>query len=281
MKKLLLMMLPVALLGQGRPARVPAAPAFEFTSTNNASQAGVSLLAGYQFSVKTPVVLTSLGAVLQGTSQPVFGALPQQMLVSLWDDAQNLLVSETVSTADPMTGHFNYHAVRELALRPGVNYTIAGLIPAGLSVLSDVPDATPGAEIVYGGPRSLVSKTVAFPSGDEIARANYFGASFTYSGGAAPVAIPGRDRTVRPGTAVKLDGGESFTERGGTVEQVWKLVSAPEGSTAELKGDSSAPWLAPDREGVYVVQLSVHDGDRHSVPSTVSITAASPAGSDR
>jgi hypothetical protein len=29
----------------------------------------------------------------------------------------------------------------------------------------------------------------------------------------------------------------------------------------------------PDREGVYVAQLVVKDGPRHSKPSTVSITA--------
>ncbi len=88
---------------------LPAAPAVEFTSTSHASQAGVSLVLGYQFTVRTQVILTSLGAVLQGSSaSPVFGALPASMPVCLWDENQNLLASATVLDSDPATGHFNY-----------------------------------------------------------------------------------------------------------------------------------------------------------------------------
>ncbi len=149
--------------------QVFAAPAVEFTSTSNASQAGASLVLGYQFTVRTQVILTSLGAVLQGSStHPLFGALPASMAVALWDEDQNLLVSATVSASDPATGHFNYRQVAKTLLLPGISYTIAGLVPTGWSVFSDVPGITTGAAIVFGGARSFASNTLVFPEADAL-----------------------------------------------------------------------------------------------------------------
>jgi hypothetical protein len=259
-----------------------AAPAVEFTSTSNASQAGVSLVLGYQFTVRTPVILTSLGAILHGSStSPVFGALPASMPVGLWDEDQNLLISATVSASDPAMGHFNYRQVAKTLLVPGVGYTIAGLVPPGLSVLSDVPGVTPGSEIVLDGPRSFASKTLAFPETDAIGlRKNYFGASFTYTGAREPVALSGPDRNVVAGAVVKLDGSASFSETHSLLSWGWTLVSKPAGSKTELfEADSPAPSFTPDLAGVYIARLVISDSSDASVrsqPSTVSI-AASPS----
>ena len=106
-----LLLLPVCLLSQGVRRGRPAEPAIEFTTTSNASQVGMSFVLGYQFRVQSAVILNSLGAVLQGSGQPVFGALPPSMPVGLWDDAQDLLVSATVSASDPAIGHFRYATV--------------------------------------------------------------------------------------------------------------------------------------------------------------------------
>jgi hypothetical protein len=280
-KLFLLLLAPASLLPQDTPARGQnAEPAVEFTTTSNASQVGVNFVLGYQFTVRAPVILNSLGAVLQGNSaRPIFGALPAAMPVGVWDDARNLIVSATVSPSDPLIGHFNYTKVADTRLMPGVNYTVAGLVPSGRSVLSDVPAMTTGALIVYGGPRSLASKTLAFPAGDSIAlRGSYFGASFTCTGGAHPVAMAGRDRNVTTGAVVKLDGSTSFSGNGSALTSGWKLISIPPGSAAALSGaDSPTPWFVPDREGEYVAQLIVDDGAGHSTPSTVSITAAGSA----
>jgi len=276
--RVFLLLAPVSLFCQDSPRRGrPAEPSVEFTTTSNASQVGVDFVVGYRFTVQSSVVLTSLGAVLQGSgSQPVFGALPASMPVGLWDEAQNLLVSATVSAGDPLIGHFNYAAVTATALTPGVGYTIAGFVSKGWSVLSDVPAMVPGSRIVYGDPRSLASHTLVFPAGDQIGqRRNYFGASFLYTGGTDPVAIPGRDRRTTVGAEVKLDGSASFAPEGSSLTWDWALVSVPRGSAAALSGaDSATPSLVPDRDGVYVAQLIVKDGPRHSKPSTVSITAA-------
>src|SRR5258708_2869780 len=109
-KLFLLLLAPVSLLPQETPARgLRAEPAVEFTTTSNASQVGVNFVLGYQFTVRAPVILNSLGAVLQGSSaRPIFGALPAAMPVGVWDDARNLIVSSTASAPDPLIGHFNY-----------------------------------------------------------------------------------------------------------------------------------------------------------------------------
>jgi hypothetical protein len=279
-----LILTPAAMFAQDRVRpeiiRPPmSAPAVEFTSTSNASQAGVSLVLGYQFTVRQPVTLTSLGAILQGSStSPVFGALPVSMPVALWDDTQHLLVSVTISNSDPVTGHFNYTPVAKTLLLPGVSYTIAGLVPPGRSALSDVPGITPGSAIVFGGAKSFVSKTLAFPEGDALGlRQNYFGASFTYTGAREPVAFPGRDRRVVRGAVVKLDGSASFAADSSPLSWTWTLVSKPSGSQSELaRADSSAPLFTPDLPGVYVARLVTSDGATSSRPSTVSITVASP-----
>ena len=277
-KLFVLLLVPVSMLSQEIPVRrmEVAAPAVEFTTTSNASQVGVNLVLGYQFTVRTPVILTSLGAVLQGNSAlPIFGALPASMPVGLWDDRQNLLVSATVSASDPLIGHFNYKQVAKTLLAPGVNYTVAGLVAPGWSVLSDVPDLVPGSTIVYGGPRSLASGTLAFPGSDVIGlRENYFGAGFTYTGMREPVAIPGRDRNVISGAVIKLDGSASFSEGGSPLSWIWTLDSKPAGSGAEIsEADSPTPWFIPDLAGVYVARLVTHSGSTHSQPATVTIMA--------
>ncbi len=261
-----------------RQSPLSAAPAMEFTSTSNASQAGTSLVLGYQFSVRVPVILNSLGAILQGSAtRPLFGALPASMAVALWDEDQNLLVSATVSASDPATGHFNYRQVAKTLLLPGVSYTIAGLVPAGWSVLSDVPGITPGSAIVFSGVRSFASGTLAFPEADAIGlRQNYFGASFTYTGAREPVAFSGRDRNVVSGSSVKLDGSASFSEDNSPLSWSWTLVSKPGGSRAELReSDSATPSFAPDVAGIYIARLVTSVGSIQSQPSTVVI-AASP-----
>lgn len=281
-KRFFLMLLAPAVLLCQNPSRRgrPAEPAAEFTTTSNASQAGVDMVLGYQFTVKAPVVVTSLGAVLQGGgSSPVFGSLPASMKVGLWDEAQNLLVSATVSASDPLIGHFTYAGVTDTLLTPGVAYTIACLVPRGWSVLSDVPDMVTGSQIVYGGPRSLQSHALISPPGDQIGqRHSYFGANFRYTGGIDPVAISGRDRKVTSGTEVKLDGSASFSSTGSALDWKWELISVPPGSAAALAGaDSATPSFVPDRAGVYIARLIVREGARDSKPSTVSIAVGAGA----
>lgn len=199
----LLILTPAALLSQVSELKIPTPiqaasgeAAIEFAATTNASKVGVPFVTGYRFTVKAPVTLNAIGAVLQGSSsKPIFGALPASSQVSLWDDRQKLLASATVTASDPLVGHFNYHAVHEIRLQPGMIYTIASFLPAGKSVLSDVPEIEPGSMIVYRGGLSVPSKVLDFPTGDTMERKNYFGASFTYLR-SAPVVDSTRENLI-------------------------------------------------------------------------------------
>ena len=307
MKKLLLLtmtatlLMPSGLLGQVASVRFPTAPtifqpvtpAVEFADTTNASQAGVPLVTGYHFTVTHSVTLNALGAVLQGSSaQPIFGSLPASMPVSLWDNHEILLASATVSAADPLVGHFNYHSVPTTVLEPGVTYTIASWIPAGSSVMSDIPTLTTSAAVVVGAGLSTLSSSLVLPTTDVIGRKSYLGAGFSYLPGVttipAPVSpapggpfrprpmvsVPSSNITARVGTAVRFDGvGATVTDNSSLIWQ-WSLVTAPAGSNAVLAdADSSAPSLVPDVPGTYVAQFTVKDGDAQSDPAKVTITA--------
>jgi hypothetical protein len=175
-KLMCLLLAPVGLFAQDA--------AVNFTTTTNASQFGVSFVVGFEFTVSAPITVTALGALLRDAPlNPVFGELPTSMQVGLWDNEQELLlVSATVVETDPLTGHFNYAPVKATALTPGVHYTVAGLVAAGQSVLSDVPDLATGPGVTYAGTKTLVSNALALPSNDVLAqRQNYFGPTFNYT----------------------------------------------------------------------------------------------------
>nr|WP_164021029.1 PKD domain-containing protein [Pyxidicoccus trucidator] len=104
---------------------------------------------------------------------------------------------------------------------------------------------------------------------------------------AAPTARPGASRTVLSRRPVTLDGSASTAVTGEPLTFTWSLVSAPPGSTAELRDDTAVrPTFTPDLEGDYVVELVVSDSKRPSTPVTVTVTAenrapVADAGADR
>lgn len=76
-----------------------------------------------------------------------------------------------------------------------------------------------------------------------------------------PVADPGLDRQVAPGTTVQLDGSAS-TDPDGDLPLTfkWTLASQPQGSAASLVGgDTANPSLLLDQPGGYGVDLVVTD----------------------
>lgn len=279
MKKLsLLLLTPFALFAQIQS--LPDVAATEFTTTTNASQVGPNYVLGYQFTVKAPVTLTNLGAVLQDADlTPIFGKLPASLQVGLWDDSQNLLASTTVTLTHPKKGHFHYAPVPNMQLLPGVNYTIAGLVPAHYSTLSNVPGFAAASIVNFTGARSLASTTLAFPAKDVLnISKNYFGASFTFAGSVDSVAVAGPDQKMRTGDTVTLDGSKSFSGSGALTYQ-WTLVTVPNGSAATLTGANTVnPTFVPDLAGIYVAQLIVSDGLTQSPASTVLITVKSGVG---
>lgn len=87
-----------------------------------------------------------------------------------------------------------------------------------------------------------------------------------------PEANAGRDRMVTVGERVELVGRGSDPE-GDPLTFAWSLLSAPEGSAATLDDpDAIRVSFTVDREGDYLLQLVVDDGNRASRPDTVLVT---------
>src|SRR5450631_1299223 len=87
-----------------------------------------------------------------------------------------------------------------------------------------------------------------------------------------PTAKAGFAQKVPVGATVHLDGSRSTDPQGHRLSYQWALLTRPEGSGAVLSHPSSIrPTFVADVEGVYVAQLTVHNGSRSSDPSTVLI----------
>ena len=89
----------------------------------------------------------------------------------------------------------------------------------------------------------------------------------------APVANAGPAQTALVGQLVLLNGAGSSDVDGDPLTFQWSIVTRPAGSTATLTAATTvAPSFTPDREGDFVVQLIVNDGNLSSAPSTVTIS---------
>lgn len=93
-----------------------------------------------------------------------------------------------------------------------------------------------------------------------------------------PVANAGADQSVYVQQIVTLDGSASSDPDGDALTYQWTLLQRPAGSTATLATPTSVhPALTPDREGEYLVQLIVRDGNLASAPDTVTISTRNSA----
>ena len=101
-----------------------------------------------------------------------------------------------------------------------------------------------------------------------------FGVTDVGSKNNPPISDAGPDKSVFfTGETVAVDGGNSSDVDGDPITFSWVLISAPDGSRAELL-DPTAEILkfVVDVFGEYVVQLIVNDGALDSAPDTVTIT---------
>jgi hypothetical protein len=102
-----------------------------------------------------------------------------------------------------------------------------------------------------------------------------------------PLATAGADQTVYVAQLVMLDGSASSDPDAQPLTYSWSFVNRPAGSAASLGNATSVnATFTPDREGEYVVQLVVNDGELSSAPDTVQISTLNSApvanaGSDR
>ena len=95
----------------------------------------------------------------------------------------------------------------------------------------------------------------------------------------APLVGAGRDRSLRVGTGLKLNGRASRgTTPGGELSYQWRIIRRPDGSRTRLRrADTSRPGLRPDRNGTYKIKLKVRSA---SDGAGVASAAASDGASD-
>jgi hypothetical protein len=89
-----------------------------------------------------------------------------------------------------------------------------------------------------------------------------------------PVASAVGYTLVRVGHEVVLDGSGSYDPDGAPLTYSWSFVSIPHGSEARLDNATTvAPSFVADREGRYLVSLTVSDGKATSAPAKVTVAA--------
>lgn len=96
-----------------------------------------------------------------------------------------------------------------------------------------------------------------------------------------PVANAGADQSVDTGDRVVLNGSLSYDPNGDPLDFSWSIVSTPTGSAAVLDDPGSAlPQFVADLSGVYIIELTVTDGDETSLPDEVRVTVTDGSDSD-
>ena len=100
-----------------------------------------------------------------------------------------------------------------------------------------------------------------------------------------PTADAGVDKTVSTNTTVQLDASASSDLSNLSMTLQWQILNKPAGSSAQLSDNTSVtPSFLADKDGDYILQLTVNNGTVDSAPDQIKITAMSPiaqAGSDQ
>ncbi|HEY1379429.1 MAG TPA: hypothetical protein VGF55_21685 [Gemmataceae bacterium] len=82
------------------------------------------------------------------------------------DPAGGTSSSVTVTTADPVSGHFHYHPIAPVTLAVGQHFTVAGLHPGSGFVDLSVRGQVTAAGIHHDGPRSVLATALTCPPSD-------------------------------------------------------------------------------------------------------------------
>ncbi|MFC1736536.1 PKD domain-containing protein [Candidatus Hydrogenedentota bacterium] len=97
-------------------------------------------------------------------------------------------------------------------------------------------------------------------------------------GNIVPAADAGLDQAADVSGSVTLDGSGSHDADADELTYLWRIVSRPAGSLAELDNTTTAETgFTVDVDGVYVIQLVVSDGTSDSTPDTVTISTGNVA----
>jgi hypothetical protein len=92
------------------------------------------------------------------------------------------------------------------------------------------------------------------------------------TGDAHPISNAGTGSSYPPGTAITLDGSDSFDPDGQLVAYHWSVRTHPTGSTVgPLDPDAATTMFTPDRVGTYILELLVRDDAENSDSSYLRI----------
>jgi hypothetical protein len=87
-----------------------------------------------------------------------------------------------------------------------------------------------------------------------------------------PIANPGPSQKTEAWVPVALNGSHSTSPNGARLSYAWQIVAEPAGGTGILaKEETAHPKFLAGTPGTYTLQLTVSDGQRRSVPVTVSV----------
>ncbi|WP_175470004.1 formylglycine-generating enzyme family protein [Desulfoluna spongiiphila] len=154
-----------------------------------------------------------------------------------------------------------------------------GVTPYAVEPVVDPTGADTGDPVVRGGAynsteagcRSATRETGELDDPGDPYYPNNIGFRLVRELETLPVADPGVEGTTVVGSPFQLDGSGSYDPDGYLLTYQWKLISAPEGSTARLSGETRAnASLTPDIPGYYTFELTVDDG--HSAPVSKALT---------
>ncbi|MDR4460541.1 MAG: PKD domain-containing protein [Nitrospirales bacterium] len=139
-----------------------------------------------------------------------------------------------------------------------------------------------GSTATLGNPTSVTPTFVADVVGtyvvqlivdDGLASSPLDTATITATNNAPPVANAGADQRTLAGTTIFFNGTGSSDPNGDPLTYQWTLTQKPTGSGAVVSDTTTvSASLVPDVNGLYVLQLVVHDGVVTSPPDTVTLT---------
>jgi hypothetical protein len=134
-------------------------PAFEYTSigfTDIGEVEFAPFTIGFSFTLSQPKTVNALGYWAAGN-------LATSREVGLWDSTGQLLRSTTVSTSDPLEGHYYYSGVESLLLAAG-EYVIGGRLEVGDLIPGDLTGVTNATGYTWVAHRELAGPELAFPT---------------------------------------------------------------------------------------------------------------------
>ena len=139
------------------------------------------------------------------------------------------------------------------------------------ATISDVSAAHTSFTPDAAGPYELAVEVSDGPASDR--------AQVSFEAFATPTAEAGSDKSGNVGEAITLDASGSSAPGGATLRFEWKIVSAPQGSSASFDDPSAkTTTFTPDVAGVYVAEVQVSNG---VATSTDRVTLQVTSQSDR